>query len=125
MPMPSSKVVILVKRFPYMYICVYMYIFMNSYFPRHDLQTWNWHCNVDFWSGPSRVLEKSSSIGVLHSNNIWDHTSTAAYFYALMTTLWCCMMSPSPDIPLSHILLTLRNCNGRFIPYYLAILQTV
>ena len=37
-----------------------MYIFTKSSFPKHDLQTWYCHCNLDFWIGAGRVLEKSS-----------------------------------------------------------------
>ena len=42
---------VLLKSFSHMYIWVYMYIFMNSSFPKYDLQTWHWHCNIDFWIG--------------------------------------------------------------------------
>ena len=31
------------------YICMYMYIFMNHSFPKHDLQTWHWHFKLDFF----------------------------------------------------------------------------
>ena len=29
---------------------VYMYILMKSSFPKHDLQTWHCHCNLNFLS---------------------------------------------------------------------------
>ena len=52
---------ILEKRFSQMNKCVYMHIFMKSYFPKHDLQTWHCHCNLD-------VLEKSSSHGLWYGH---------------------------------------------------------
>ena len=32
-----------------------MCIFMKRYFPKHEPQTWDWHCKLDFGIG---VLEK-------------------------------------------------------------------
>ena len=49
---------VLEKSFSLMYICVYMCRSMKSAFPKHDPQTWHWHCN---WIGAYRVLEKGLS----------------------------------------------------------------
>ena len=46
------------------YRCLYMCIFMKSTFPKHDLGTWHWHCNLDLWIGTHHVLEKSIYICV-------------------------------------------------------------
>ena len=54
--LPFSK-----QLFSHMNKCVYMYILINSSFPKQDLQTWQCHCNLGFWIGAERALEKSSS----------------------------------------------------------------
>ena len=50
---------VLEKNSLHMNICVYMYIFMKSSFSKHDLQNLYWNCNLDFFIGAYRVLEKS------------------------------------------------------------------
>ena len=42
---------VLEKRFSLMNKCEHRYIFMKRSFPKHDLQTWHCHCNLDFWIG--------------------------------------------------------------------------
>ena len=50
--MPSIKIVFQLRAFHiYIYIYIYVYIFIKSSFPKHDLQTWHGHCNIDFWIG--------------------------------------------------------------------------
>ena len=38
---------------------------MKSSFPKHDLRTYYWYWNLDFWIGAYRVLEKSSSFAAI------------------------------------------------------------
>ena len=48
----------------YIYICIYIYTYTKSSFPKHYLQTWLGHCKPFFclfWNGAYRVLEKISS----------------------------------------------------------------
>ena len=44
----------------HMYIYLYIHIFIKSFFSKHDLQTWHWHCKLDFAIAAYHVLEKSS-----------------------------------------------------------------
>ena len=42
---------VLEKSFSHMNKCIFMYAFMKSSFPKHDLRTWHCHRNLDFWIG--------------------------------------------------------------------------
>ena len=50
------------KIYTYIYIYAYIFIFMKSAFPKHNLLTWHWDCNLDFWIGVYCFRKKSSSI---------------------------------------------------------------
>ena len=39
---------------------------MKSYFPKHDLRSWHWHYNIDFWIDAYRVLKKKSSSYIMY-----------------------------------------------------------
>ena len=62
MSMPSSWIVFWKRAFHIcMYMCVYVYIFMKNSFPKDDSELWDWHCNLVFFIGVYRILEKSCS----------------------------------------------------------------
>ena len=74
---------LLEKSFSCMY--VYMYIFMKRFFQKHQLQTWHWHCKLDFWIG---VLEKSSSIHTytdVHVHCITEWANRKYYVFLTFT----------------------------------------
>ena len=62
--MPSSLIVFKKKE-----IITYEYVRTHAQIscPKHDLQTWHWHGNLNFWVGAYRVLEKRSSYLGCHS----------------------------------------------------------
>ena len=51
MSIPKYIDYVLEESFQHLYTCVYMCIFIKSSFPKHNLQTWHWHCKLDFWIG--------------------------------------------------------------------------
>ena len=67
---------------------------MKSSFSNHDIRTWHWHCNLEFWIGACRVWKRALHIVVLEAVlelgfsglyflGLYIHTHIYVYIYTL------------------------------------------
>ena len=56
---------------------MHVYIFMDRSFPQHDLGTWHWHCNLDFWIDTYCILEKN----FVYNSQLYTTTLTTVYAF--------------------------------------------
>ena len=73
-------------------MCIYVYTFMKSSFPKHDLQTWHCHCNLDLFLLALSAFWKRALQVQIYTLSI-DNANV--FLIYLMGDLWCLFYTES------------------------------